>query len=413
MSSADPAQGGTRRPRALLAYEFGAGRTHVSHILGVARRLRAAGVECLASLYDLRSAPDFAAIGIPAVQSYLWPGRRRFAPHAAERADRGLVDLLANLGFADGDAVAGALAHYDGLFTLFAPDIVLTENAFGALLASRGRVPAVAFGFNQLLPPPVAGSFPTFDGSPPSWSDAEFLAGVNEGFRRHGRPPLATPSDLLAIDAVLPFGPGTFDLYRDLRSAPVLPVHVGGYASGLRAGEGDEVFVYLQRDAAGLPAVLAALLALRRPTRAFLPDAGAEQKALLAGAGILVEERAVPIELILERSRCVLHHGGVGLSCALLAAGMPQVILAKELDNQAPGRLLAEEGLGRHSWLWDATMPWIVQATRAAYDDEEMRARCRARAPSFDDWFGADPAEHVAGTALRLLGIPRPSMEAP
>jgi hypothetical protein len=391
--------------RVLLAYEFGAGRTHVSHLLSVAGRLREAGVECLATLYDLRSAPEWEAQGIPVVQNYLWPGWKRWAPHDDDRPDRGFVDILGNLGFGRADAVAGAMAHYDGLFTLFRPDLVITENAFGALLAARGRVPAIACGFNQLLPPPLGEGFPTFDDRPPSWPDEDVLPGLNAGLVAGARPPLACMRELLAVDAVLPFGPDAFDLYRAMRPAPVLPVHVKGFVPGTRAGGREEIFVYLQNTATQMPAVLAALLTLRRPMRAYLPDAGVAERDLLAGAGAVIEDRPVPIGLILERSRCVLHHGGVGLACALLAAGMPQVILSKELDNQAPGRFVAENGFGDHRWLWDATTPWIVEATRRTFDDDAVGARCRARAPDFDAWFGSDPSEPVFDAACRLLRI--------
>jgi len=164
VSQIDASAGG-RPKRALLAWEFGSGRTHVGNLLGVAGHLRRSGVECLAALYDLRFASEFAALGIPVVQNYVWPARRRAPFPWQEREARALGDALANLGLADPPSLAAALAHYDGLFALFEPDIVLSENAFGAVLAARGRRPAIAFGTGSCLPPLDGAGFDLREGT--------------------------------------------------------------------------------------------------------------------------------------------------------------------------------------------------------------------------------------------------------
>lgn len=393
-----------RAPRALLAWEYGGGHTHAANLVAVARHLRRAGVDCLATLHDLRAAPALAALGVASVQNHVWPGGRRWVSHDWERPHAGFVDVLGNLGLAQGDAVAGALAHYDGLCALFAPDIVLAENAYGAHLAARGRMPVVAFGFGQYLPPVGGGRFPDSDGA--SWSEAEVAAGVDAGLARGGRPPLARLGEILAVEAVLPFGPSAFDRYTPLRSTPALPAHVPGFAPGLSAGPGAEVFVYLQGFAARMPAVMAALPALGLPIRAHIPDLGAGDREALLRAGAILEDAPVPAARLVERSACVLHHGGVGLAALCLAAGLPQVVLSKQLDNRTAGAFVAAEGLGAHARLHEATTAWIVGETRRARDDAGLRARCRRRAPAFHGWFGPDPTLTVAGEARRLLGLP-------
>jgi UDP:flavonoid glycosyltransferase YjiC (YdhE family) len=103
----------------------------------------------------------------------------------------------------------------------------------------------------------------------------------------------------------------------------------------------------------------------------------------------------------------VLHHGGVGLAALCLSAGLPQVILSKQLDNRTAGSFVAAEGLGAHARLDAAGTDWIAWETRRARDDADLRARCRARAPEFDGWFGPDPTLAVAETAHRLIGSAR------
>lgn len=391
--------------RALLAWEYGAGHTHSANLIAVAEQLRDAGVACLVALHDMRAAPRFAELGIPVVQNYIWPSARRWAQHDRERPYAGFLDALGNLGFGEAEWVAGALAHYDGLFDLFHPDLVLAENAYGAQLAARGRVPTIAFGFGQYLPVVEAGVFLFPESDPTSWTAEEILSGLNHGLESRGRAPLARLEEMFDTDATVPFGPAAFDSNAPLRRQAAMPAHVRGFGPGLRAGFGDEVFVYLQGFAVRAPEVMTALLTLRRPVRAHIPDLAPEDRTLLTGAGVVVADDILPMAQIVERSRCVLHHGGVGLTAACLSAGLPQVILSKQPDNRAAGEFVAREGLGEHCGFSDATADWIAAAIRRAYGDEALRSECRTRAPDFDRWFAFDPAERVAQEALRLLGL--------
>jgi UDP:flavonoid glycosyltransferase YjiC (YdhE family) len=178
---------------------------------------------------------------------------------------------------------------------------------------------------------------------------------------------------------------------------------VPGFQPGLRAMAGDEVFLYLRGFALRSPEILAALAGLSRPVRAYLPDAAPAARAALAAAGIALEDEPLPLAGLLARSACALHHGGVGLAAAFLAAGLPQVILSKQLDNRLAGEFVAREGLGFHAPLGEADAGWIGEAVARAAADADLRARCLARAPDFDDWFAYDPTARVAEEAARLV----------
>jgi hypothetical protein len=343
------------------------------------------------------------------VQNYIWPQARRWAVHDRERPYIGFLDVLGNLGFGEADAIEAALSHYDGLFDLFHPDLVLAENAYGAQLASCGRLPIVAFGFGEYLPAVKAGTFAFPEVEPTSWTAEDILTGVNGGLERRGRAPLARLEEMFAIDAIFPFGPALFDRNAPLRDEATMPAHVRGFRPGLRARSGDEVFVYLQGFGPRAISVMTALLAVRRPVRAHILDLDPHSRSLLVNSGVILEDESLPIGQIIERSRCVLHHGGVGLTAACLSAGLPQVILSKQPDNRASGEFVSRQGLGEHHGFWDATTAWIVDATRRAYDDEVLRSECRARAAEFDQWFEFDPTQRVASEACRLVGIVPPS----
>lgn len=392
-------------PRALLAWEFGAGRTHALSLLCIARFLREAGVECLAALYEPTLREEFAAIGVPAVQTYVWPGRRRAAAGWQEREVRALGDVLVNLGMTIPGALGDAIGHYDGLFSLFRPDVVLAENAFGALLAARGRLPSLAFGTNACLPPVRDGRFalrPDTSGTEATFPEDEVRDALNRELVPAGRPPLAALTDLVDPARAYPYGPPAFDTYARHRDRPILPSPLPGFALPERWTRGEGVFAYLHALVQGTDAVLAGLRRARRATKLYLPGLLPDVRAGL-GDGIQVSEAAMPLAWILSAPRCVVHHGGLQLTTACLAAGRPQVILAKELDNEIAGRFVAERGLGFARHVVDADAGWLKDAVRRAHDDEALAHRCRDAAAEFLSWTAPDPNRIVADAALRLM----------
>jgi hypothetical protein len=134
---------GKKTFKALLAWEIGAGFTHSQNLFGVARHLRSLGVECTIATADPRFDPWFRSIGCKTIQTYLWPVMRNDIDLPPQRRMHVFSDILANHGFCDPSNLGAMFAHYDTLIDLVQPDILLCENAFGAALAARGRVPTI------------------------------------------------------------------------------------------------------------------------------------------------------------------------------------------------------------------------------------------------------------------------------
>lgn len=391
--------------RALLAWEFGAGRTHAVNLLGVAKRLRAAGVECLATLYDLRFAEEFSALAIPAIQNYVWPARRRAPLGWREREVRSLGDVLANLGVAHPDALRSAIAHYQNLFYLFRPDVILAETAFGAILAARGRIPVIAFGNAPCLPPLEGNGFALRAGQTggPSWPNEVVAQGISEGLALCGRPGLARLSDILAIEGLYPYGPAAFDLYGGKRATPVLPPYLPDVERPVPLSRGEEIFAYLHDLVQGSDAFMQALHDVRRPMRLFIPGLSKAYRDSLGARGVVVEDRSVPASTLVARARCVLHHGGTQLTTLCLAAGVPQLVLAKELDNELCGRFVVGRGLGVENHVARVTADWVTEHMRAVFDDDAMKRRALEAAPEFAEWIREDPSKIVARAALEAV----------
>ena len=397
-----------RRKRVLLAWEYGAGRTHYGNLLAVARHLKASGIECLATLHDNSAADaEFAAIGVHTLQNFIWPSQRRWRSRWTEIANNSFTDFLARIGMNSSASVAAVIAHYDTLFSLFQPDLILCDQAFGAILAGRERMPVVAMGFCVRLPPIVNGGFPVYPGrTEPAVPVDELLCSINRGLAQVGRFPLREIADILRIAAVMPSGPAEFDFYPEYRREPLLPPVVPGLRDAYPLREGNEIFVYLHGFVQSHAPIMDALVALAAgdtPVRSYIPHITDQTRKTLFN--IAIEDRPVPIKDIFARSRVVVHHGGEQLTSACLAVGIPQVIIGKERDNRINGTYVKNLGLGEYCWYADAAREWIVDAVHRCLNDDALKARCRAAAPEYRKWFEVEASEIVAARICQLLGI--------
>lgn len=404
-----------RQPKVLLAWEIGAGFTHARNALGVVSHLARAGVSCTFATADPRFEPWFRAHATGVVQTYLWPSMRAGSVLPAPRPARGLTDILANYGALDPANLAGGIAHYDTLFDLVQPDLVLCENAFAAQLAARGRIPTFIYGSTLLFMPPVIGDgLAPIDPAQPelSWLEDEVLDGVNAALAASARAPLPNAAAIMDCAGLMPFGPAAFDPYADLRSEAVLPPYCPDLPPALPVAPGDETVVYLHESTQLIDKLMAAMLALPGPLRLYIPGLSAQRRAQFEAAGHRVAERMLPLEEIARSARCLIHHGGVTLTAAALALGIPQVILARFYENGLAGAFTAEQGHGQWRRVDEVDSRWLGEAVAAMTAGGVVSARSRGAAPEFRSWFSYDPTYEVAIRICDQLGVARPEPAA-
>jgi hypothetical protein len=405
-------------PTALVAWEVGAGFTHTRNILGVVQHLRRAGWACVVASADPRFDARFRPLGVEVIQTVLWPNMRSTAELPDPRPARTLSDVLVNFGLTRKSVLAGAIAHYEALFKLLQPDVVICENAFGALLAGRGRIPTIVFGSTLLMIPSVEGTgFAAIDPNEAeaSWSYDDVVQQINDALATSGALPLGQVADILACDAMLPFGPAAFDPYLGRRSTPVLSPYCPDLPGVTAAGPGTRTYVYLHDSAQRSSAVLDALVGLKGQARIFIPDIRDEVATRLSRAGHIVATEMLSLAETAAGANLLIHQGGVTLTAAALALGVPQLILARFRENAIAGRYVEEQGLGRVWRIDKIDAATIIDAAGAMRSDARLLQRARQRAPEFRAWFGPDPTELVARAAIDIYaggGAPHPQHHA-
>jgi hypothetical protein len=401
-----------KRPmRALLAWELGAGFTHSQNLFGVACHLRSIGVECIIATADPRFDSWFRSIGCKTLQTYLWPVMRQGLALPAQRKAQVYTDILANFGICQPVNIMANLAHYETLFDLVQPDLLLCDNAPGAVLAARERIPTIIFGSTLMMMPPQQGdAFAPIDPAfpDPAWPINDILDSFNAGLGAFAKSPLFGVKDLFGQSVVMPFGPAAFDPYWHARQEPVLSPYCPDLPEATSDRIGDKVFVYIHETMQFNKAVFDAVSSLPTGSRIYIPSLSAEKQKRLQARGMSIETTMLALQDIARDAGILIHHGGVTLTAAALALAVPQVILAQYLENEIAGRFVAHKGLGSVHSVKNLAHKDIPGDVTSMLGNKKLKQKAVQDAAEFRDWFAIDPTYEVARKAAEMLGLEPP-----
>lgn len=367
----------------LLGWEFGGNRGHALRLTQLADRLRGRGHQVSFALQRVDAITADEAKG-----SAIWPAP--VSPRLLVNTTRPKIalpntlgDILARLGFDDAAIVAAMVRGWHQLFGAIRPDVVVAEYAPFLLMAARGRVATVSVGTGFDAPPAEMPRFPSLNGRPAAYDEAETLAAVNLGLARLGGRSFAALPELFA--ATIPIA-ATFtelDPYAEWRLRPLAMPTVPSPPPVITPGGGEEIFVYAP-ELVPLDAPLwKGLAAAKLPVRVHIPMVSDAYLRTLAGFGFRVERDPLAFPLIAQRSRLVVSHGGHGFVCSALLAGLPQVVCHYDLEKMGYAHGIAKLKLGGFVPLAQIEPAAFAASLVQVYRDDALAARARAAAPEF------------------------------
>ncbi|HEY0836692.1 MAG TPA: nucleotide disphospho-sugar-binding domain-containing protein [Azospirillum sp.] len=324
--------------RVLLAWELGDGFGHVTRLLPVARRLRAAGHDCVFAVRSLdNSHVALAPEGFTFVQApFAIPAT---APGKEKEPLSTFGDILATVGFADVNRLMPMVAAWQGLIDVVDPALIVADYAPGACLAAYGTRPVVNIGDGFVLPPPELDRFPPFRDSPPRTDEAMILAAVQEVQRRRGRPVPPTVPSILAGSGVFVITLPELDFYGQHRRQPAIGT-LTPLPPPLDVEPEEDYFAYLSLSYAHTAKVLEGLAQSGRTGRIYLRDASPAAFRTWRERGLAIHDRPQPMREAVGRARVVVHHGGVGTVETVLALGRPQLIVPRHQEQRGNANAL-------------------------------------------------------------------------
>lgn len=391
--------------KALLAWELGSGSGHVMALRRLARRLKQHGIGSVAAVKNLAVSAPLAADGIEVLQAPLWP-----TAIASEKVMRSRIssitlgEMLAGAGLADRAIVRALFDAARSLIRLVGPDIVIAEYAPATALAARGVLPLVTTGTGYTLPPAGMARFPQLFPGELRWDEEKVVEAVNAALqgttgRRITRLPEIFSSDFDFV-RTLPL----LDPYRRQRTRPAdgtlldrAPIPRQADASG--------VLVYLNRDTAPREDLRMALEAVAPCLRIVAPGLDADFGAALARKGAVVFEGGVAMQEELARASLLAHFGGAGLCAEALLAGVPQAVLATDIEKYLNGTALEAAGVAHVERHWDAEARVSSTLLARLAADVALAERAAAEGERQRRVQPQDPMAGLMPACLRLCGL--------
>jgi hypothetical protein len=390
----------------LLAWELGGGMGHVTALHRLAGLIKHLDVRLVAVVKNPVAAATLSAAGVEVVQAPPWPSAARTPAEITRTSSSTMGDILATAGLADPAGLNCLLRGWEDHFIRIKPDLVVADLAPAAALIAHGRVPLVLTGNGFTLPPSDLPRFPALHRlAPPAFEEEETLSIVNAALKAHHRPSLDFLPQVFAADARLVLTFPLLDPYRSQR-AQAADGPVFEQAPIPAAADARTVFCYFSRGYPLHPDLPRALLAHADGLEIHAPELPEAEAGALQRAGASIAIEPAPAARALAAASLVVHFGGSGLAAEALAAGVPQLILSMQVEQDLNGSALQDAALGRVVHAWDpasrlptALLDDLLQDTGLARRAAEAGRRHRA-------WLAAaDPAAAFERTCRELLCV--------
>ena len=390
--------------KALLAWELGSGSGHAMALRRIARRLEQHGISSVAAVKNLAVAAPLAADGIEVLQAPMWP-----TSIASEKAMRARIssitlgEMLSGAGLAEAKIVRALFDAARSLILLVDPDIVIAEYAPATALAARGVLPLLLAGTGYSLPPSDMERFPQLFAGEQRHEEEKVVEAVNAALQGTAGRRITRLPEIFSGDFTLVRTLPLLDPYRQLRARPADGTLLDREPIPRRA-DASRILVYLNRDTAPRDDLRVALDAIAPRLSLVAPGLDAGMADGLAAKGASVSEGGVAMQEELARAGLLVHYGGAGLCAEALLAGVPQAVLATDIEKFLNGKALASAGVAHVESHWDAAARVSPSLLASLASDASLAERAASEGERQRSIQPRDPLAGFVAACLRLSG---------
>jgi UDP:flavonoid glycosyltransferase YjiC (YdhE family) len=389
-------------PRILFIWELGDGLGHVSRMLPLARQLQGAGATCVFAVRNVENSHKILGdTGMALLQA---PITHPVTDYTGKAAIGSYGDIMETVGYGRVDRLYPLLCAWDGLYQTVEPDLIVADYAPTALLAARGRIPALAIGDWFTLPPSTLDAFPHLRDGGPRIPESDLLEVVRDSQqRRNALAPAALPGILdCAASAIITLP--ELDCYAHLRKRPAVGPFLPLPAPlETRRWEVD-YFAYLSLGFRPTSQVLEALVSMPVQGSIYLRDASARQRDEWRDRGLIIYDSPQDMREMAANSAVIIHHGGLGTIETVFALGRPQMLVPRHheqaVNSQMVGRLGLAVGM-QSGGRFKAVN--IVQALRHAIKSTPLHENAARKAAELAERGPFNALESVAEFCLTTL----------
>lgn len=332
----------------MVAWELGRGMGHINRLLPIASALSGQGhrvVFAFRSCVDLRGVsgmlPHADILQAPVFRLPL------DADPSSRPITRNYADILFQCGYRSADTLGALVGQWHTLFATVGPDLIICDHSPTVLVAAGGRIPVLHVGSGFVNPPAGKPLAPLSDQYTPGAEQREMqvlesIVGVR---RSLGSTVPAQVSDLFDWGEVSVTCLPELDPYRTIRDQPALgPVQK--LPRPVPPGERVFVFGYLAGKEPRVADLLRDLARMRIPCCMYVRQAPLEWQQMLEDTSVRLFDMPQRLPDALVAASAVLHHGGLATAELALAAGRPQFILPRYLEQLLTADTIQRMGCG-------------------------------------------------------------------
>jgi hypothetical protein len=328
----------------LLACEFGAGLRHTARLLKLAQYYMEAGQNVAFCHYDTKTL-KFLLKGIPAGLNLLTTPAQGCSLKLTPLGSYG--DILSCLGCDDPDLLNLHLASWQAILNQIKPSLIICENAPVLSLAARSVAPLIGMGDGYSILPFAKDKFPLLrpDVHPKVRPDT-LLTRMNEALKRRNLSPLETFGDIWQGYPLFISHLPELDMYLSYRKEAV---HASFYPLEDTANpiETPSFFAYLFADYPNVDSILISLVQNKMQGVVYMPDASCKIIDYLTPKNITVHRTLEkPLMDYLTSKNFVFHHGGMDVTQAAFAKGIPQIFFPTSINGLFLANTLKSRGCG-------------------------------------------------------------------
>lgn len=213
--------------------------------------------------------------------------------------------------------------------------------------------------------------------APPVWNEEQTLAAVNKAMQAFGWPVLQHLPQLFCGDACLVQTFRLLDPYDTQRTAEV-DGPLFDRVPAPRSEHAKIIFAYLSGGYALHPAIVEALKPFAARLRLHAPNLPEPQIDEFRPAGAQIDEAAVPLADVLPSTSLLVHRGGSGSAAEALVAGVPQLVLSAQLEQDLNGEALQQAGVARLIRTYEAGACVSCEDIEAMSSDAMLAAKAAA-----------------------------------
>jgi hypothetical protein len=251
-------------------------------------------------------------------------------------------------GFSTVESLLPQVAAARRLLDEVRPALVVCADSPALLLAAFGSVATVVIGDGFGVPPADGAEFPALmPNRQPVMSEAKLLRVIKQVQQQLG---LAAPESLPGIFAAstcFVTALAELDPYIGERSMPVLgPLELLPAASPPPSSP--RFLADLRSDAPDIDILLTAIAQTKIPSIVYLQGASTEERVRWQNAGLEMLEHPPRMHEVIPHVSAFVHHGHTASAQYALAAGRPQFLIPRQMDELLTSQLLHGRGAGNY-----------------------------------------------------------------